>query len=134
MFEVELKYNGVTQYKKTFEAPVRIEELTQGLEIPESGILSYKHNYKHYVGPTFQVTEDAVIDCISYSDPEGYRIYQDSALFIMTKAFCRESLRATRTSTMRFVKSIAGQPGITSVVLRADKCNEQKENRGEYYA
>lgn len=87
MFEVELKYNGVTQYKKTFEAPVRIEELTQGLEIPESGILSYKHNYKHYVGPTFQVTEDAVIDCISYSDPEGYRIYQDSALFIMTKAF-----------------------------------------------
>ncbi len=69
------------------EVPITIGELFTKVEIPQCEALCYKLNQVKYVADDFLITDNSMINCISYMHPEGYRIYQDSTIFVMAKAF-----------------------------------------------
>lgn len=63
-----------------------ISQILKGTNIDRDHILSYKINHTNYVNEDYLPTGDTLVNCITAKHPEGYRIYQDTALFIMAKA------------------------------------------------
>ncbi|HNW99893.1 MAG TPA: nucleoside kinase [Candidatus Cloacimonadota bacterium] len=69
------------------ETPITVSELFSKIDVPNCDSLCYKLNQSKFVPIDFLIADNASINCISYRHPEGYRIYQDSTIFIMAKAF-----------------------------------------------
>ncbi len=87
MIKVELQKDDI--YVKTVEidSPMSIKEVVNGY-IPEyHDILSFKVNNECYHNDTYEITADCLINSVTYKHLEGKRIYQDSVIFLMTKAF-----------------------------------------------
>ncbi len=75
--ELEIKLNE----------PKRIYEIFQMLDMDSSDYLSFKLNNSAYVDERKVIYKDTTIECISICHPEGRWIYQDTAIFVMSKAF-----------------------------------------------
>ncbi len=69
------------------EEPKRIYEIFQTLELDSGDYLSFKLNNSAYVDERKVIYKDTVIECINICHPEGRWIYQDTAIFVMAKAF-----------------------------------------------
>jgi uridine kinase len=69
------------------EEPKRIYEILQMAGLESSLFLSYKLNKTAYVDERKVIYKDTLIECVRYCHPEGRWIYQDTAIFIMSKAF-----------------------------------------------
>ncbi|HCX72869.1 MAG TPA: nucleoside kinase, partial [Candidatus Cloacimonas sp.] len=64
-----------------------IEELLQNCKQPEKNIIAAKMNNNTYVDWQQQIEKSCTIDLVSVNSPEGFSIYQDTAIMIMMKAF-----------------------------------------------
>jgi len=86
MIRVELRLNCDHYKTITLAKESKIENIITRKEICEKMILIFRINHE-YVNYDYLITEDCRIDLITFYSPEGYRIYQNTAIFILTKAF-----------------------------------------------
>lgn len=84
--KIDLRLDGNKHSIIELEKPRSIAMILKGTDIPREHILSYKINHTEYVNEEYIPEVDALINCITAKHPEGYRIYQDSAIFILAKA------------------------------------------------
>ncbi len=86
MINIELFKDDIHVKNIEIETSSPIRKIVNGFVENYDDVLSFKINSKKYQNDTFVVTEDCKINCITYNHIEGKRIYQDSAIFILTKA------------------------------------------------
>lgn len=63
-----------------------ISQALKGSTIDRDLILSYKINHTEYVNEDYLLSSDTLVNCITARHPEGNRIYQDTAIFLLAKA------------------------------------------------
>ncbi|MCB5252234.1 MAG: nucleoside kinase, partial [Candidatus Cloacimonetes bacterium] len=63
-----------------------ISQVLKGTTIDRNLVLSYKINHTEYVNEDYLLTGDTYVNCITARHPEGNRISQDTAIFILAKA------------------------------------------------
>ena len=83
---LDIRLNGIKHSLIEVDKPRPLTEILKRTHIDRSQILSYKINHREYVNEDYIPDRETLIDCITYLHPEGYRIYQDSTIFIMCKA------------------------------------------------
>lgn len=83
---IDLRLNGIRHSKIELEDQRSIAELIAGTDINPRSVLSYKINHTQYVNDEYQLQHSTLVNCITFHHPQGYRIYQDSAIFILGKA------------------------------------------------
>ncbi len=83
---IDLRLNGLKHSIIESDKAIQINQLMKQTDIDPKSVLSYKLNHSLYVNDEYLLTHDNLVDCISWQHPEGARIYQDSAIFIMSKA------------------------------------------------
>ena len=88
MFKTEIKINDVHYKKMAFAEPVKLSEVIAENIIEEHKIVAVIVN-SEYVNIDTEISDDSKINCITYFSSEGRLIYQDTAIFIMMKAFKR---------------------------------------------
>ncbi|MFO7659947.1 MAG: nucleoside kinase, partial [Candidatus Cloacimonadaceae bacterium] len=84
--KIELRIDSNPFQVFDIEEPATIQDIMKNLTELPCPVLSYKINHSHYVNDEYQLDRDTLVDGITFLHPEGYRIYQDSALFILAKA------------------------------------------------
>ncbi len=83
---IEVKLDDQHKHKLDLHTPATVNEILNKSEIVASEILCLKANNNMYLNPDYRVTGDLTLNCLTFSHPEGYRTYQDSAIFILAKA------------------------------------------------
>ena len=83
---LDIRLNGMKHSTIELENPALIKDIIHETSINPQDVLSYKLNHRLYVNDEYLIEHDNLINCITYDHPEGYRIYQDSTIFIMAKA------------------------------------------------
>jgi len=63
-----------------------ISQVLKGTTLDRNLVLSYKINHTEYVNEDYLLTGDTYVNCITARHPEGNRISQDTAIFILAKA------------------------------------------------
>lgn len=86
IMKIELKIDSQPYQIYEFDEPVKIQEIMKSVTDLPCPVLSYKINHNHYVNDEYILDRDTKIDGITFRHPEGYRIYQDTTLFILAKA------------------------------------------------
>jgi uridine kinase len=84
--KIELKIDSIPNQTFDLDKPITIRELMKSVESMNCPVLSYKIDHNLYVNDEYILDKDTLVDGITFNHPEGYRIYQDSALFILAKA------------------------------------------------
>jgi uridine kinase len=84
--KIELRIDNNPFQDFETEEPVTIKEMLKSYPELTFPILSFKINHNLYVNDEYLLGKDTLVDCITIKHPEGYRIYQDSATFILSKA------------------------------------------------
>lgn len=84
--KIDYRIDGNPVQVFDLDKPITIRELLKSSEELDCPILSYKIDHNLYVNDEYVLDRDTLVDGISFKHPEGYRIYQDSALFILAKA------------------------------------------------
>ncbi len=83
---IDLRLNGIRHSKIELEDQRSIAELIASTDINPNSVLSYKINHTQYVNDEYQLQHNTLVNCITFHHPQGYRIYQDSVIFILGKA------------------------------------------------
>lgn len=83
---IDLRLNGIRHSEIELESQMSIAELIAGTDIKHDSVLSYKINHTQYVNDEYQLQHNTMVNCITFHHPQGFRIYQDSAIFILGKA------------------------------------------------
>lgn len=86
MIKIEIRIEGKHYKALSFAESVKLGEILEQNEIDQHKILAYQLSYDFENSNTI-IDKDARIDCITYYSNIGYHIYQDTALFILMKAF-----------------------------------------------
>nr|MDK2850593.1 uridine kinase [Candidatus Cloacimonadota bacterium] len=84
--KIDIRLDGQKHSLIETEQKRSIAQLLKGTDIDRRYVLSYKINHTEYVNEDYVPKEDTLVNCITAKHPEGYRIYQDTAIFIMAKA------------------------------------------------
>ena len=86
MIKVELMVTN--KHIKTFSYATQIcfKEVLKDVDLSVHHIVAFKKD-NEYINVDLMIDKDAKIIAIPFSSEEGYRIYQDSIIFLMTKAF-----------------------------------------------
>ncbi|HOV15978.1 MAG TPA: nucleoside kinase [Candidatus Cloacimonadota bacterium] len=84
--KIELKIDGNPMQDFEIDNPLKIKELMSSVSGITNPILAYKINHNLYVNEDYLLDRDTQVEGITIRHPEGYRIYQDSALFVLAKA------------------------------------------------
>ncbi|HQP32780.1 MAG TPA: nucleoside kinase, partial [Candidatus Cloacimonas sp.] len=83
---LDIRVNGTKHTLLELNKPSPLSEIIKKTNIDKTCILATKINHREYVNEDYTPDRETLIDFITYLHPEGYRIYQDSAIFIMAKA------------------------------------------------
>jgi len=86
MIKLTIRMDNQKFRQLAYAKKMTITEIADSLEIKDHHIVAFKIG-KKYVNGSFLVEKDSIIDLITSSDVEGHRIYQDTAIFVLTKAF-----------------------------------------------
>ncbi|MBI9030430.1 nucleoside kinase [bacterium] len=86
MINIELYKDDIAIKNIEIEKANQIRKIVNGFIENYDEILSFKINNKRYQNDNYLISEDCKINCITYNHIEGKRIYQDSVIFILTKA------------------------------------------------
>ena len=86
MIKINIKINHRFQKKIVFAKAVRIGDIFEQEEFSSQNMIAYVLNC-NYVPKDTLIESDATADCLTEDSPEGYRIYQDTTIFIMLMAF-----------------------------------------------
>ncbi|MFA7025632.1 MAG: nucleoside kinase, partial [Candidatus Cloacimonadaceae bacterium] len=99
-------------------------QILKGTTIDRDQILSYKINHTDYVNEDYLLSSDTLVNCITVRHPEGYRIYQDTALFILAKA-----LHTMLGDTPSLVAEHSIGDGVFCEVFNTEKFSEEDCSR-----
>ncbi|GAB1468002.1 nucleoside kinase [Candidatus Cloacimonadota bacterium] len=83
---IDIRLDGNKHGLLELDKPRSIAQIIKTTDIDRNQVLSYKINHREYVNEDYTPDRATLINCITYKHPEGNRIYQDSAIFIMAKA------------------------------------------------
>ncbi|MCB5229674.1 MAG: nucleoside kinase [Candidatus Cloacimonetes bacterium] len=83
---IDIRLNGVRHSNIEIEDPKPLADVIRETDIDPCLVLSYKINHTQYVNDEYLLQQNTMVNCITARHPEGYRIYQDSAIFILGKA------------------------------------------------
>ncbi|HNV62344.1 MAG TPA: nucleoside kinase, partial [Candidatus Cloacimonas acidaminovorans] len=83
---LDIRINGIKHTLLKLDRPCSLADIMKRTNIDQSSILAIKINHREYVNEDYIPDRETLIDFITYLHPEGYRIYQDSVIFIMAKA------------------------------------------------
>ncbi len=83
---IDIRLNGAKHSLIELEKAQSIRKIIKGTDIDRDKVLSYKINHREYVNEDYTPEADTLVNCITILHPEGSRIFQDSAIFIMGKA------------------------------------------------
>jgi uridine kinase len=84
--KIEIRLDGHEHGVFETDNAMPISQIIKRVNLDKSLILSYKINHAYYVNEEYVLDRDSMINCITAKHPEGYRIYQDTAIFILAKA------------------------------------------------
>lgn len=84
--KIDIRLNGNPHLIVELEQPKSISSIVKESGIDALSVLSYKIDHTQYVNDEYLLTQSTMVNCITYNHPEGYRIYQDSCIFILAKA------------------------------------------------
>lgn len=86
MFKVDLYLDRdfLTSYE--FERAVSIAQVIEKSTVKPFDTITFKLN-NDFVGSTKMIAEDSSLECVGFDSEEGFRIYQDTAIFLMSMAF-----------------------------------------------
>ncbi len=121
---IDLRLDGNKYRQIELESAKSIRDILKDTDIPADKILSFKIDHTQYVNEEFIPQHSMMIDCITFNHPEGSRIYQDSAIFILAKAV--NSLLGIQHSLV--VEHSIGD-GVFCEVFGAQRWTEQDCNR-----
>ncbi|MCB5230214.1 MAG: nucleoside kinase [Candidatus Cloacimonas sp.] len=85
-FKVDLYLDARLSKTIELEYPVTIKEIVSSERLTPFQTISFKLNNK-FVNSSKLIVEDSTLVCVGFKSTEGFRIYQDSTIFIMAKAF-----------------------------------------------
>jgi uridine kinase len=86
MFTITLKKNSHYLKQIAIAHEMTVSEIADDNSLREALILAYKID-EIFVSPNKEIKENCILDVITIESLEGFRIYQDTALFILMKAF-----------------------------------------------
>ena len=86
MFKVDLYLDKKFIESFTFEDPITIKEIISQQKLTNMETISFKLN-NEFTNSNKIIVEDSTLVCVGFTSEEGFRIYQDSAIFVMAKAF-----------------------------------------------
>jgi uridine kinase len=86
MYKVELKINGEHFRDLEVKEKTKITDIVNYKEIETEKIIAYTIN-REYASSENEIVKDCIINCLYYNTTRGHRLYQDTAIFIMMKAF-----------------------------------------------
>jgi len=86
VFKVDLYRDSEFIKTHNCDKPVTIKEIVSQNELQNFDMISFKLN-NEFANSNKIIVEDSKLVCVSFESEEGFRIYQDSAIFIMAKAF-----------------------------------------------
>lgn len=86
MFQVKLYLNKDLLGTPEFDRTVSAKEVISPYNISDLDTITFKLN-NEFVNSNKLLSEDCTLECVGFNTEEGFRIYQDSAIFIMAKAF-----------------------------------------------
>ena len=86
MFQIEIKFDGEHFITKAIEEPQSIREIVGQELLIEKKVIAVISNAQ-FSTLDFIPQEASQIDCLTLDSDYGYRIYQDTAIFILMKAF-----------------------------------------------
>ncbi len=86
MFKVELKINNTHLKTYAFANPLTVKQILQEEDLKTYRIIAATIDNKH-IKLESEISSDCKIECISTHMSEGIMIYQDTALFILMKAY-----------------------------------------------
>lgn len=84
--KIDIRFDGLKHSLIKINKAQSISKILKETDLDRNLILSYKINHTKYVNEDYLLTEDTYVNCITARHPEGYRIYQDTAVFILAKA------------------------------------------------
>lgn len=84
--KIDIRLDGNKHSLITLDKPRPISQALKGTGIDRERVLSYKINHQEYVNEDYLPEGNTLVNCITSQHPEGSRIYQDSAIFILAKA------------------------------------------------
>ena len=118
MFKTEIKINDVHYKKIAFAKSFKLKEIITRKLIGEHKIVAVTVNHE-YVNIDEVISEKSQINCITYFSHEGRLIYQDTAIFIMMKAFYR------LYPTKRFIIEHSIADGVYGEFTNGDTLSQQ---------
>lgn len=86
MYKIELKLDGEHLKTLAFAKPQKIREIIAEEEAIKDDVLIYKLDCE-FSKSDVVIESDAKLDCITIKSTEGYGVYQDTAIFILCKAY-----------------------------------------------
>jgi len=86
MMKIELKNDNLPIRELELDAPGSIRDLLKPEQDLPAPIISYKLDNQFYVNEDYLLTQSCRLELLTYNQPEGFRIYQDTAIFILAKA------------------------------------------------
>ncbi|HPM00664.1 MAG TPA: nucleoside kinase [Candidatus Cloacimonadota bacterium] len=86
MIQIEITHQNKHLKTLTFSNPTTINEIMKDLSFPFCKIVAYKIN-NLFVNGTSRIEHNTKIEIVPFNTPVGYRIYQDSVIFLMHMAF-----------------------------------------------
>ncbi len=86
MLKIRVKINGEFHTNLEMNEPTPVKDVIEACALNDKYLLTYRVNNSH-VNLDYMINQNAELDCITYDSLEGMRLYQDTAIFIMMKAF-----------------------------------------------
>lgn len=122
--KIDIRLDGIKHTTIELEKPRSIAQILKGTDINRDLILSYKINHTEYVNEDYCPENDTLVNCITAHHPEGYRIYQDSVIFIMSKA-----LNSMMGNTHSLVAEHSIGDGVFCEVFNTERFTEEDCSR-----
>jgi uridine kinase len=88
VYKVEIKIDGRHHNSVVYPRPMTVAEIFTDNDLVRFTPMVFKLGAE-CVNRSREISRDARLDCVSYATFDGQRIYQDTAIFIMMKAFRR---------------------------------------------
>ncbi|MCB5248602.1 MAG: nucleoside kinase [Candidatus Cloacimonadales bacterium] len=122
--KIDIRKDGHKHSLIELEKARPISQIIKGSGIDRNQVLSYKINHTEYVNEDYLPDGDTLVNCITIRHPEGYRIYQDTAIFILAKA-----LHTLLGGTHSLVAEHSIADGVFCEVFNAEKFSMEDVQR-----
>ncbi len=119
MIQIEITHQNKHLKTLTFSQPLSINDIMKGVHLPYYKVVAYKIN-NLFVNGTSRIEQNTKIEIVPFNTPIGYRIYQDSMIFMLNMAF----YHLLDTKIIVNVEHSIGDGVYCELIKSADKIDE----------